>query len=191
MKTINYFVHPSSIIDEQVHIGEGSKIWHFCHILSGSKIGRHCIIGQNCMIGANVQIGNGVKVQNNVSIYEGVRLEDDVFIAPSVVFTNILAPRAFISQKHAFKQTLVKKGASIGANATIVCGVEIGTFALVGAGSVVTHNVADFALVLGNPARQVGFVDKAGKRLVFTDNLAKDSLDSTIYRLCGDFITKT
>lgn len=185
---MNYFVHHSSIIDENVIIGANSKIWHFCHILSGSEIGESCVLGQNCMIGANVKLGNGVKVQNNVSIFEGVKIEDSVFIGPSVVFTNVLTPRAFISRKNAFVSTIVRQGASIGANATIVCGVEIGAFSLIGAGSVVTKNVAPFALVVGNPARQVGFVDKAGKKLVFKDNIAKDSFDDSLYRLCGEKI---
>ena len=127
------FIHPTSIIDENVSIGEGSKIWHFCHILSGSSIGTNCSFGQNCMIGPNVIIGNNLKAQNNISIYEGVRICDDVFLGPSVVFTNVINPRAFISRKSEFRPTLIKRGASIGANTTIICGVEIGEYAFVGA----------------------------------------------------------
>ena len=135
-----YFIHPTSIIDENVIIGEGSKIWHFCHILSGSIIGANCSFGQNCMVGSNVTIGNNLKAQNNISIYEGVTICDDVFLGPSVVFTNVMNPRSFISRKNEFKPTLIKRGASIGANSTIICGVEIGEYAFIGAGSVVTKN---------------------------------------------------
>lgn len=188
---MSYFIHPTSIIDENVSIGAGSKIWHFCHILSGSVIGQNCSFGQNCMIGANVSIGNNVKAQNNISIYEGVRIYDDVFLGPSVVFTNVLNPRAFISRKDEFRPTIIKNGASIGANATIVCGVEIGEYALIGAGSVVTKDIPSFALYVGNPARQIGWVDKAGERLIFDENnLAHDSYDKSIYRLCGDTLQK-
>ncbi|WP_104722780.1 acyltransferase [Helicobacter mesocricetorum] len=183
------FIHPSSIVDEEVSLGEGCKIWHFSHILSGSVIGSHCSFGQNCVVGPNIKMGNHCKVQNNVSIYEGVECEDDVFLGPSVVFTNVLNPRAFINRRGEFQKTLLKKGCSIGANATIVCGVSIGRYALVGAGSVVIKDVADFALVVGNPARQIGWVDKGGVRLVFDSlGFAKDSFDDTRYRLCGDVL---
>ncbi|HPP16557.1 MAG TPA: DapH/DapD/GlmU-related protein, partial [Dictyoglomaceae bacterium] len=157
-----YFVHESSYIDEDVKIGEGTKIWHFSHILKGSKIGRNCVLGQNVMVGPNVKIGNNVKIQNNVSVYEKVEIEDDVFCGPSMVFTNVINPRAFIERKHEFRKTLVKKGATIGANATIVCGVTIGEYALVGAGAVVTKDVPPYALVVGVPARQIGWVCKCG-----------------------------
>lgn len=181
---MTYFAHHTAIIDENVQIGGGSKIWHFCHILSGTLIGKNCSFGQNCMVGANVQIGDNLKAQNNISIYEGVRIEDDVFLGPSVVFTNILNPRAFISRKNEFRATIIKKGASIGANATIICGIKIGSYALVGAGSVVTKDIPDFALVMGNPARQIGWVDKAGERLIFDQsNIAYDSFDSQAYQL--------
>lgn len=168
MREVNgALIHSSSIIDEDVAIGAGSKIWHFCHILRGSVIGRDCVIGQGCCIGANVSIGNGCKIQNNVSIYEGVRLCDEVFVGPSVVFTNVLTPRAFINRKSEFLPTLLHKGCSIGANATILCGIEIGEFALIGAGSVVLESVPSYALMVGNPARPIGFVDRSGARLRF------------------------
>ncbi|TLD80543.1 N-acetyltransferase [Helicobacter sp. MIT 05-5293] len=178
------YIHDTSIIDSNVSIGENTKIWHFCHILSGAVIGENCSFGQNCMIGTNVRIGNNVKAQNNISIYEGVTIEDDVFLGPCVVFTNVINPRAFISRKNAFKPTLLQKGCSIGANATIVCGVKIGQYALIGAGSVVTKDIADFALVVGNPAKQIGWVDKAANRLHFDKNhIAYDSYDNTKYLL--------
>jgi UDP-2-acetamido-3-amino-2,3-dideoxy-glucuronate N-acetyltransferase len=157
-----YFVHESSYIDEGAEIGEDTKIWHFCHIMGGAKIGKKCSIGQNVNIGSCAVIGNGVKIQNNVSVYDDVIIEDDVFCGPSCVFTNVINPRAFIERKHEYRKTVVKKGASIGANATIVCGVTIGEYALIGAGSVVTHDVPDYALVYGNPARIWGRVDKEG-----------------------------
>jgi UDP-2-acetamido-3-amino-2,3-dideoxy-glucuronate N-acetyltransferase len=161
----DYFVHESSYIDEPCEIGKGTKIWHFTHIMKNSKIGENCNIGQNVVISPNVVIGNNVKIQNNVSVYTGVICEDDVFLGPSCVFTNVINPRSFIERKHEYKQTLVKKGASIGANATIVCGNTIGRYALVGAGAVVTKDVPDYALVVGNPARIIGYVCKCGNRL--------------------------
>ena len=180
---MEYFVHPSSIIDEGAVIGKDSKIWHFCHIFGSSVIGAHCSIGQNCMIAQNVHIGNNVRIQNNVSIVDGVRICDDVFIAPSVVFTNIKNPRAFISRKHQYMPTLLEKGCSVGANATIICGNTIGAYALIGAGAVVSHNVPAHALVVGNPARIVGWVDKAGVKLEFRQNRAYDSLDCSVYEM--------
>ena len=158
----SYFVHPSSYIDEPVEIGEGTKIWHFCHILRNTKIGKNCIVGQNCMIGPDVKIGTGCKIQNNVSIYKGVELEDFVFCGPSMVFTNVLTPRAFVERKQEFKKTLVKLGATIGANATIVCGHTIGRYSLIGAGAVVTSDVPDYALYIGVPAKHSGWVCKCG-----------------------------
>ena len=137
----SYYAHPSSYIDEPCTIGEGTHVWYFCHIMTGAVIGTHCNIGQNVMIGKGVHIGNGVKIQNNVSVYEGVTLEDDVFVGPSVVFTNVINPRSAVSRKHEFKSTLVKRGATMGANATIVCGVTIGEYAFIGAGAVVTKDV--------------------------------------------------
>ncbi len=179
-----FFVHESSYVDEDVQIGEGTKIWHFCHILPQTVIGKNCSFGQNCMVGPRVRIGDGVRVQNNVSIYEGVEIEDDVFLGPSMVFTNVINPRAFIQRKDVFRKTLLKKGCTIGANATIVCGVTIGEYALVGAGAVVREDVPAHALVVGVPARRIGWVDKAGERLVFDpEGIAVDSYDGTRYRL--------
>jgi len=178
-----YFVHKSSYIDENVEIGEETKIWHFCHILRDTKIGKGCIVGQNVMIGPNVRIGNHVKIQNNVSVYKGVEIEDDVFCGPSMVFTNVINPRAFIERKHEFKRTLVKKGATIGANATVLCGITIGMYALIGAGAVVTEDVPDYALVVGVPARQIGWVCKCGTSLHFNRDHARCEYCGSEYRL--------
>jgi len=168
----NYFVHESSYVDEDVEIGEGTKIWHFSHIQSGAKIGKNCSIGQNVNIGNNVTIGNNVKIQNNVSVYEGVELEDYVFCGPSMVFTNILNPRSEFPQRGSkfYKKTIVKRGASLSANCTIVCGNTIGESAFVGAGAVVTKDVPDYALVVGNPARIKGWVCTCGGKLSFSDD---------------------
>ncbi len=160
-----FFVHSSSFVDEHVQIGKGTKIWHFCHILEGSRIGKNCVIGQNVMIGPDVVIGDHCKIQNNVSIYKGVVLFDDVFVGPSAVFTNVINPRAFIERKSEFKKTMVKKGATIGANATIVCGVTIGSYAFIGAGSVVTKDIPDHGLAYGNPARLKNYVCRCGNKL--------------------------
>ena len=160
-------IHPSAIVDPGASIGNGTRVWHFVHIMPTAVIGENCILGQNVYVDNNVQIGNGVKIQNNVSVYNGVTLEDEVFIGPSVVFTNVINPRSFIERKNEFKPTRVKKGASIGANATIICGLTIGEFALIGAGTVVTRSVPPYALVTGNPARQTGWVSRAGGRLQF------------------------
>ena len=167
-----YFVHESSFVDENVHIGKNSKIWHFSHIQSGVSIGYNTTIGQNVNVGNNVEIGNNVKIQNNVSIYEGVEIQDYVFCGPSMVFTNVLIPRSEFPQKgsHHYLKTLVKKSATIGANATIVCGITIGKYSFIGAASVVTKDVPDFALILGNPGKIVGFVNKKGHRLKFNEN---------------------
>jgi UDP-2-acetamido-3-amino-2,3-dideoxy-glucuronate N-acetyltransferase len=158
-------IHESSYVDEPVTIGEGTTIWHFCHVLADVTIGRYCSIGQNVMIGPRVSVGNGCKIQNNVSIYEGVVLEDDVFCGPSCVFTNVVNPRANISRKAEFKPTIVKRGATIGANATILCGHSIGFYAFIAAGAVVTADVADHALMAGVPARRIGWMSKAAERL--------------------------
>lgn len=162
MKESNFFIHESSFADPGVEIGDGTKIWHYCHVLAGSKIGEKCIIGQNCMIGPNVTIGNRCKFQNNISVYTGVTIEDEVFCGPSCVFTNVYNPRAFIERKHEFRPTLVKGGATIGANATILCGSTIGRYAMIGAGSMVRSNVPDYAIMVGVPARQAGWVCKCG-----------------------------
>jgi UDP-2-acetamido-3-amino-2,3-dideoxy-glucuronate N-acetyltransferase len=160
-----YQAHSTALIDEGAVIGQGTKIWHFSHILSGAVIGENCNIGQNVMIAPNVVLGNNVKVQNNVSIYSGVVCEDDVFLGPSCVFTNVINPRSFISRKDEFRQTLVKKGATIGANATIICGITIGEYAMIGAGAVVTKDVPPYALIVGNPGKQIGIVDKEGNTM--------------------------
>ena len=167
MKNKKYFVHDSSYVDENIKIGDNTKIWHFSHIQTGSKIGSNCSIGQNVNIGNNVIIGNGVKIQNNVSVYEGVELEDYVFCGPSMVFTNVKLPRSEFPQRGSehYSKTLVKKSASIGANATIVCGVTIGEYALIGSGSVVTKDIPPYSLVVGNPGKVIGMVDKKGNRV--------------------------
>lgn len=164
-----YFVHPSSYIDEDVQIGKGTQIWHFCHIMKGARLGENCKLGQNVYVGPDVHIGNNVKIQNNVSIYPGVILEDDVFCGPSMVFTNIINPRSAYprNSEEFYKKTLVKRGASIGANATIVCGNTLGRYSFVGAGSVVTKSIPDYALVYGNPARIQGWMCECGEKLIF------------------------
>jgi UDP-2-acetamido-3-amino-2,3-dideoxy-glucuronate N-acetyltransferase len=164
-----YFAHPTAVIDEGCEIGAGVKIWHFSHVMPNSVIGDNCNIGQNVVISSGVKLGKNVKVQNNVSIYEGVICEDDVFLGPSMVFTNVINPRSAIIRKNEYKRTLVKKGASIGANATIVCGNDIGEFSFIGAGAVVTKEVAPYALVIGNPARQTGWVSEYGIKLKFDE----------------------
>lgn len=167
---MNYFVHPTSIIDDNCIIGEGTKIWHFSHLMSGCVLGKNCNLGQNVVVSPNVVLGNNVKVQNNVSIYEGVICEDDVFLGPSVVLTNVINPRSAIRRKEEFKKTFIKKGATIGANATIVCGNTIGEYALIGAGAVITKDVKPYALVIGNPGIQKGWVSEYGHRLDFDSN---------------------
>jgi len=166
-----YWTHETAIVDEGATVGAGTKIWHWSHVQANSVIGDRCSLGQNVYVGKAV-IGNGVKIQNNVSVYDGVVLEDDVFCGPSMVFTNVINPRAHIVRKHEYKQTLIRKGATIGANAVIVCGNTLGQFAMIGAGSVVTKDVPDFALWVGNPARHIGWVCQCGIRLVFDDEKA-------------------
>lgn len=165
----NYFVHESAFVDEGCQIGNNTKIWHFSHIMSDCVIGEKCNIGQNVVISPQVILGNNVKIQNNVSVYTGVICEDNVFLGPSMVFTNVINPRSAVNRKEEYQKTLVKRGASIGANATIVCGNDIGQYAFIGAGSVVTKAVPDFALVVGNPARQIGWVSEYGHKLTFDD----------------------
>lgn len=170
MSQANYFVHPSAYIDEGCSIGNGVSIWHFSHLMSGCIVGDECNIGQNVFVSTNVVLGKKVKVQNNVSIYEGVVCEDGVFLGPSMVFTNVINPRSHVTRKNQFRKTLVKQGATIGANATIICGHEIGEYAFIGAGAVVTKSVPAYALVVGNPGRQIGWISEYGHRLVFDEN---------------------
>jgi UDP-2-acetamido-3-amino-2,3-dideoxy-glucuronate N-acetyltransferase len=167
---LEYTAHPTAVIDDGCSIGKGTRIWHFSHIMAGAVIGENCNIGQNVVVSPGVQLGNNVKVQNNVSIYSGVNCEDDVFLGPSCVFTNVINPRSAVSRKNEYLHTTVRKGASIGANATIVCGHEIGEYAFIGAGAVVTRAVAEFALVMGNPARQTGWMSRFGYKLRFDSN---------------------
>ncbi len=162
-----FYVHPTAVVDEGCEIADGVKIWHFSHIMPGSSIGEGCNIGQNVFIASKITLGRNVRVQNNVSIYEGVVCEDDVFLGPSMVFTNVINPRSAVSRKQEYRKTLVKKGASIGANATIICGIEIGEFAFIGAGAVVTKTVLPYALVVGNPAKHIGWMSEFGQRLNF------------------------
>lgn len=165
-----YFAHESSFIDEGCVIGKGTKIWHFTHVMSNCVMGENCNLGQNVVVSPGVKLGNNVKVQNNVSIYTGVECEDDVFLGPSCVFTNVINPRSAVARKDEYRKTIVRKGASIGANATIVCGYEIGEYAFIGAGAVVTKEVPAYALVVGNPARQTGWMSKFGHKLQFNSN---------------------
>lgn len=168
--TTDYFVHESAVVDPGARIGAGTKIWHFCHVMSDAQIGGGCSLGQNVFVASKVVLGRNVKVQNNVSLYQGVTCEDDVFLGPSMVFTNVINPRSAVNRRGEYLQTLVKKGATIGANATIVCGITIGAYAFIGAGAVVTRNVTDYALVVGNPARQIGWMSQAGGRLEFGED---------------------
>lgn len=178
MSDKNYFVHESSYIDEPCQIGEGTKIWHFSHIMKNSVIGERCNIGQNVVISPDVVLGNNVKIQNNVSVYTGVICEDDVFLGPSCVFTNVINPRSFIERKEEYRRTIIKKGASIGANATIVCGHAVGRYAFIGAGAVVTKDVPDYALVVGNPSMIIGYVCECGNRL-------EKNNDKYVCKSCG------
>lgn len=184
------FIHPSSVVDEGAQIGAGTRIWHFCHLMPACRLGENCNIGQNVFIDNKVIIGSGVKIQNNVSVYNGVIIEDNVFLGPSMVFTNVINPRSFIERKNEFKKTIVGKGASIGANATILCGIEIGSYAMIGAGAVVTKNVPAYALVVGNPARQTGWVSEAGITLDFdAGGSAKCSQTGQIYELKNNIVS--
>ena len=186
----NFFAHESAIIDKLSSIGEGSKIWHFSHIMESSRIGKNCNIGQNVVISPGVVLGNNVKVQNNVSIYKGVICEDNVFLGPSMVFTNILNPRSEIVRRDKYMNTIVKKGVSIGANATIICGNTLGEYSLIGAGSVVTKSVKPYALVVGNPSRQIGWVSQYGHRLLFDNNIAICPESKVEYFIDNEFVFK-
>lgn len=166
----NYFAHETAVIDKDCIIGQGTKIWHFSHIMSGSSIGKNCNIGQNVVVSPEVILGNNVKVQNNVSIYTGVICEDDVFLGPSMVFTNVINPRSAVNRRGKYEKTLVKKGVSIGANATIICGITIGEYAFIGAGTVVTKDVKPYALIVGNPGKQKGWMSTYGHKLIFSDS---------------------
>ena len=191
MSSQNYFIHGSAFVDEGCEIGEGVKIWHFSHVMSGCKIGDGCNLGQNVVVSPKVVLGKNVRVQNNVSIYEGVICEDDVFLGPSMVFTNVINPRSAVSRKHEYKQTFVRKGATIGANATIVCGNEIGEYAFIGAGAVITKPIAAYALVVGNPARQIGWMSELGQRLTFDkEGKAICSESGQVYRLLNNTVTR-
>ncbi|HEU5292248.1 MAG TPA: acyltransferase [Cyclobacteriaceae bacterium] len=191
MKNNSYTAHPTAVIDEGCEIGEGTKIWHFSHIMTNCRIGKNCNLGQNVVVSPDVVLGNNVKVQNNVSIYTGVICEDDVFLGPSMVFTNVINPRSAVNRRGQYSKTIVKQGASIGANATIVCGHDIGRFAFIGAGAVVTKNVPDYALVIGNPSRQTGWMSEFGHKLQFdSKGFAVCPESKEEYKLENDRVTK-
>jgi UDP-2-acetamido-3-amino-2,3-dideoxy-glucuronate N-acetyltransferase len=188
----DYFAHETAVIDDHVEIGKGTKIWHFCHIMTGCRIGTNCNLGQNVVVSPEVILGNNVKVQNNVSIYTGVICEDDVFLGPSMVFTNVINPRSAVIRRDKYIQTVVEKGATIGANATIVCGNNIGKFAFIGAGAVVTREVKPYALVVGNPSRQIGWMSEFGHRLQFDgEGMAICPESGDKFKLVGDMVMKT
>ena len=191
MDNKNYFAHETAVIDDNCTIGEGTKIWHFSHIMSNSSLGKACNIGQNVVISSQVTLGNNVKVQNNVSIYTGVNCEDDVFLGPSMVFTNVINPRSAVNRKNEYMKTTVRKGASIGANATIVCGNDIGKFAFIGAGAVVVKEVKAYELVVGNPSKKIGWISEFGHRLNFDENgiaICPESKEK--YELKNDLVNK-
>lgn len=191
MKEKKYFSHETAVIDLGCKIGRDTKIWHFSHVMTNSELGEKCNIGQNVVISPNVVLGNNVKVQNNVSIYTGVICEDDVFLGPSMVFTNVINPRSAVNRRDEYMSTVVKKGASIGANATIVCGNNIGEFSFIGAGAVVTKEIKPYALVVGNPAKQIGWVSEFGHRLIFNSKgIAICSESNQEYRLENDYVTR-
>ncbi|WP_289060239.1 acyltransferase [uncultured Zobellia sp.] len=191
MSTDTFFAHETAVVDQGCNIGPGTKIWHFSHIMSDCKIGEKCNIGQNVVVSPGVVLGNNVKVQNNVSIYTGVICEDDVFLGPSMVFTNVINPRSAIVRRDSYQETLVQQGASIGANATIVCGNPLGKYCLIGAGAVVTKAVQDYALIVGNPGRQIGWVSEYGHRLEFNEqNSASCSESNQIYKLDGQKVVR-
>jgi UDP-2-acetamido-3-amino-2,3-dideoxy-glucuronate N-acetyltransferase len=191
MDNEKYFAHETAVIDDNCSIGEGTKIWHFSHIMSNSSIGKGCNIGQNVVVSPQVTLGNNVKVQNNVSIYTGVNCEDDVFLGPSMVFTNVINPRSAVNRKNEYMKTTVKKGASIGANATIICGNDIGEFAFIGAGTVVVKEVKAYELVIGNPSKKIGWVSEYGHRLNFNENgIATCPESKEKYELKNDLVNK-
>ena len=187
----NTYIHETAVIDEGAQVGNGSKIGHGCHVMSTAQIGENCVVGQNVFVGNKAKLGNNVKVQNNVSVYEGVNCEDDVFLGPSMVFTNVTHPRSIVNRKDEFKTTLVKKGATIGANATILCGIEVGKFAFIGAGAVVTKSVPDYALFVGNPAVQTGWMSEQGSKLYFDKNgVATCKINGEKYKLNNNVAEK-
>jgi UDP-2-acetamido-3-amino-2,3-dideoxy-glucuronate N-acetyltransferase len=189
---VSHFIQETSIVDEHAQIGDGTKIWHFSHIMSKAKVGKHCTIGQNVFVADNVIIGDHVKIQNNVSIYDGVVCEDEVFIGPSVVFTNVINPRSAVERKEEYKTTIIRKGATIGANATIVCGIQLGVYCFIGAGAVVTKDVKAFELVTGNPAKHTGWMSEAGGKLLFTESAeAVCILTKDVYELKNGIVYKT
>ncbi len=186
---MNYFTHPTAIVEDGAQIGAESKIWHWVHVMGNAKIGTNCVLGQNVFVGKAI-LGNNVRVQNNVSIYDEVVLEDDVFCGPSMVFTNVINPRSHVTRKDEYLKTIVRKGASIGANATIICGNEIGEYAFIGAGTVITKPVKAFALVVGNPGKQIGWVSKAGHRLTFNEEgIASCKETDQKYKLINDSVS--
>jgi UDP-2-acetamido-3-amino-2,3-dideoxy-glucuronate N-acetyltransferase len=188
---MSYFAHPTAVIDENSSIGEGTKIWHFTHVMSEAVIGMNCNLGQNVVIERKVMLGNNVRVQNNVSVYQGVICEDDVFLGPSVVLTNVINPRSAISRKHEFRNTIIRKGATIGANATIICGIEIGSYAFIGAGAVVTKSVLPYALITGNPGLQTGWMSEFGHKLIFgTNGMATCAESGQIYHLENNHVNR-
>lgn len=187
---MDYYIHESTIVDDGCKIGSGTKIWHFSHIMSNCTIGKNCNIGQNVVVSPEVIIGNNVKIQNNVSLYTGVTCDDDVFLGPSCVFTNVLNPRSAINRRGQYLKTHVGKGASVGANATIVCGHDIGEYAFIGAGSVITKTVLPYALVVGNPAKQIGWMSEYGHRLTFKDNIAICLESNDKYELLNNLVNK-
>ena len=179
-------VHPSAVIDQDVVLGEGTRVWHFVHVSSGARVGPNCVLGQNVFVGRGVHIGRGVKIQNNVSVYEGVEIADDVFLGPSCVFTNVLNPRAFVERKHEFGRTRVGRGATVGANATIVCGHDLGEYCMIGAGAVVTRDVRPYELVVGNPARRLGWMCACGVRLSSAIGTQRCGACDREYRVAAD-----
>ena len=191
MNHLNYFAHHTAVIEEDCIIGDGCSIWHFSHIMSAATLGKACNIGQNVVISPNVVLGNNVKVQNNVSIYTGIICDDDVFLGPSMVFTNVINPRSAIIRKTEYKKTHVCRGASIGANATIICGITLGEYCMIGAGAVVTHDVKPYALLVGNPARQTGWVGEYGHKLLFnTDDIAICQESKQVYQLKNNLVQR-
>ncbi|MBS0028544.1 acyltransferase [Chitinophaga sp. 22321] len=188
---MSYYAHPTAVIDEGCTIGEGTKIWHFSHVMSGCTLGNNCNLGQNVVISPGVILGSNVKIQNNVSVYTGVICEDDVFLGPSCVFTNVINPRSAVNRREHYLETKVGRGASIGANATIVCGHNIGAYALIGAGAVVTKHIPSYALVVGNPAKQIGWVSEFGHRLEFHDNVAVCPESEQEYMLENQIVKRT